>query len=156
MAGVRKVHDRVDPEAVLDAWAQGLKKAEIAQRLDTSQNRVEQIVRVARDKGDPRCAVRRKPGKPAGADAPDAALRRDVLRARRETQAGEDVNAEILAALAAEPRPAGTPWGFPNAASRGSMIGVEQAQERVVVDITATFFGDPPPGHSALDMRGRG
>ena len=155
MAG-RKLHGRVDPESVLDAWAEGLTRAEIAERLHTSEHCVKQIVRVARDRGDPRCAVKRKPGKAPTAAVPNADLRREALLARREAQAGEKVNAEILAALAAEPRPAGVPWGFPNAASQGSMIGVEQAEERVVVDITATFFGDPPPGRSALDMRGRG
>lgn len=143
------VHDDV-----LDAWAEGLTRSEIADRLQTTQYRVEQIVRVARDAGDSRCVRRRKPGTPARDPAPDVELRREILRAQREAQGQEDLNVEILAALEAEPRPAGTPWGYPQSAPRGAMIGAAGAAPRQVVDITHAFFGDPPPGCSALDMRG--
>lgn len=84
------------------------------------------------------------------------AEQREQSAARRETDASARVNAEILAALEAEPRPAGTPWGFGGVAPRGEMIGVRNAQPRRTVDVTAAVFGDPLPGRSALDMRVRG
>lgn len=120
-------------EAVLTDWAAGMSRAEIAGRQGLTSRQVETIVRRGRDNGDARAAKKRPSFE------------------RQERPFTEPDNASILASLAAENRPAGTPRRYldiPNARLAASV----QAGPRPR-DVTALFFRDPPPGRSALSQR---
>lgn len=143
-------------EALLDAWAEGRSERVLMERFGCTRDALRRIVARASEAGDPRAGSLRKMALADPRRQRDLEKERELSESRREVDATERVNAEILAALAAEPRPAGVPWGFGGVAPRGSMIGVRNAQPRQVVDVTAAVFGDPPAGRSALDMRGRG
>lgn len=60
-------------------------------------------------------------------------------------------NDAILAALAAEPRPRGTPRRYLDVPAGRIITPSEPPPVRR--DVTARFFGDPPPGRSALCQR---
>lgn len=49
---------------------------------------------------------------------------------------------------------AGLPARYNNKASQAALIDRERRAElRSGMDLTSTFFGDPPPGYSALDRK---
>lgn len=102
-------------------------------------------------------AKRRLAPKPPRATPEISALaeqRREAIERQTAREAAEALNAEILRALKKERRPKGVARRYLEIASAALVEPVIVA--RGPVDLTARFFGDPPPGRSALDMRGAG
>lgn len=158
-------------EALLDAWADGASERVLAERFGCGRKQLRGIVSRASEACDPRVGSLREKAvadkrqqRSLAADraaveiqlARVRARQRELTEARREAEKAATCDDVILAALAAEPRPPGTPWGYPNVEVGAGMIVVPPAAPPPPRDVTATFFGDPPAGRSALDMRRRG
>lgn len=151
-------------EMVLHLWAGGMTQAEITDRCGVGERSIRNILAAARADGDARAQRRVSPGRPAAAceqaapapsREPEARheeyLAREAREAERVTEAATSRDAQILAALDAEPRPRGVRWGYPEIES--AVLAKAPPAPLGPRDVTARFFGDPPPGRSALDMR---
>lgn len=148
---------RVPHDTVLDMLASGMRPPEVAREVGQPTRYVHDVVRQARERGDPRAPA---PKKAAPLAKPGEAVVRDV-EPERFLERAVEADEHALAALVAvhgRPENCSSLPPAPEAFSEADRIPLAAYlyRQRRGCDLAPVLYGDPPPGRSALDMRRAG